>query len=447
MWHRTTSLVACVFTALAPLAMAAGGSPLPTTETAPANQAIGIGALRVYLELGSDFDQAPPTEQQQMLRLIDNRGQRADLEASALAAIAQVEPQTPIDQLVAAEGTTVADDLLAARLSYARHLAANQANDAANAARQFRACQQYSALAANAIEQSIKGDTQTLEQWLTHPYSRRRGAQQQSAMVTNLRDSGLSPAHRTLLAAAGLSDAQTKAYIADLLKRKPQEIGSSATELLAGINNARRQTAERLQALANSDPGQLAGPGQETFLVANPADKPETITLSIRRASIPPAWKVIVLNADERGAGAGSKPKFPIAEELPGQRYTVHLPPGQRTRITSIVIPVGEVAQDTMASWAVEGAIGEKPIGGMMLQMRVPASIPPVQLPQVGRAGGTSSLAEPTVAAAAPPSTPAAPRAQRLRPYLWLFLIVLLLIVLLLVLRRVQAADRRGRSA
>jgi hypothetical protein len=446
MWYRTTPLVACVFTALARLVMAGSGPPLPTTATAAAaNQAVGIIALRVYLELGSDFDQAPPTEQLQMLRLIDNRGQRADLETSALAAIAHVEPQTPIDQFVAAEGTTVADDLLAARLSYARHLAANQANDDANAARQFRACQQYAALAANAIEQSIKGDTQTLEHWLTHPYSRRRGAQQQSAMVTKLRDSGLSPAHRTLLAATGLSDAQIKAYVADLLKRNPQEIGSSATELLAGINNARRQTAQRLRALANSDPGQLAGPGQETFLVANPADKPETITLSIRRASLPPAWKVIVLNADE--PGGGGKPKFPVAEESPGQRYTVHLPPGERTRITSIVIPVGEVVQDTVASWAVEGAIGEKPIGGMMLQMRVPASIPPVQLPPVGRAGGTSSLAEPTVATASPPPTPTTPRAQHLRPYLWLLLIVLLLIVLLLVLRRAQATDRRGRSS
>ena len=249
---------------------------------------------------------------------------------------------------------------------------------------------------------------------------------------------GLPAKSLEVLHASGATQEQIDSYLQQILANKPEEIGASAADFFADIENARRAVVERLRALAAASPAALAGPTHQTFLVANPSDRDATVTLRVRRASIPPAWAIAIVNADEP---AGQKPKYPVREAEPGRTYTLQLPGHAQTRVAAEVTPVGDVAEDTVASWAVEGSIDGAVIGGMMMQMHVPASIPPVQLPPIRSAVDTSAASS---TAAASPSAGGGLGSGSTRVSLFIGGAVLLLVVLAAVL---VIRSKKGRGA
>jgi hypothetical protein len=116
---------------------------------------------------------------------------------------------------------------------------------------------------------------------------------------------------------------------------------------------------------------------QATYMVGNPHDKEETINLFIRPVSIPPDWKLSIVDTEQQA-------KFKVKEIEPGKHYTVTLPPKAEIEVTSMVVPVSEVGANTTARWAVEGKIGNELIGGMVHEMNVPHIIADLKLPLVG---------------------------------------------------------------
>ncbi len=363
----------------------AGADPPPEARPSTFAAQADAPAIEALLDLGSEFSSLDAAQKKRVLVLIDNRGRRLDLERDIVTALDRADPESPYDTLAAAQGRGEADDLEAAYHSFARYVAAEQALDAESAARQLRAFQQYLALAADAIEMGLKGDDETLRQMSGRPALRRRGPAEQAAFVASLRSSGLPAKSLEVLRARGATDAQQAEYLRRLLAMKPEEIGTSADDFLAAIDEARRKLVEYLRALATANPAAMAGPTYQTFLVGNPGNREGRVTLRIRRASVPPTWKIAIVNAAEPDE---AKPAYRVTESEPGRTYTLQLPAHGQARVAAVVTPVGNVAEGTTASWAVEGTIDGVLIGGMLMEMHVPASVPPVRLPPIEPAAG-----------------------------------------------------------
>jgi len=157
--------------------------------------------------------------------------------------------------------------------------------------------------------------------------------------------------------------------------------------------------AERIAALpARGDAGDASARGLvQTFLVGNPHDHEETVDLFLRPISIPPNWKISVVNA-EQGQG-GTKPSGPQVQETEaGKHYAVRLPAKGEIKVASVLIPVGEVGAHTTARWAVEGKVGDELIGGMVLEMNVPYTVADLKLPPVGSKDVEDELPTPSKA-------------------------------------------------
>ena len=127
----------------------------------------------------------------------------------------------------------------------------------------------------------------------------------------------------------------------------------------------------------------------QTYLVGNPHDKEENVDLFIRPISIPPDWKLSIVNAEKAEASAQAKlgdapSKFPVVEREAGKHYAVTLPPKTEIKVGSVLVPKSELGANTTARWAVEGKIGNELIGGMVHEMNVPYIVADLKLPPVG---------------------------------------------------------------
>ena len=155
-----------------------------------------------------------------------------------------------------------------------------------------------------------------------------------------------------------------------------------------------RQSADELDRLdVNSSASEISGipggPLVQTYLVGNPHDKEENVDLFIRPISIPPDWKLSIVNAEKAEASAQAKlgdapSKFPVVEREAGKHYAVTLPPKTEIKVGSVLVPKSELGANTTARWAVEGKIGNELIGGMVHEMNVPYIVADLKLPPVG---------------------------------------------------------------
>lgn len=166
--------------------------------------------------------------------------------------------------------------------------------------------------------------------------------------------------------AAGMSDAQVGENVATLLAAEDPAVALGPRERLADEAAAWRTIAEELEAAGLT----LAGTADpklrpraamvSTFLVENPREAPETIALTIRPASLSPDWELAIVPVGRLPDGT-----FPeVYEDEVGRAYRVDLPARTRVPMTTIVVPFGEVAEESTARWAVEGRIRGELLGG-----------------------------------------------------------------------------------
>jgi hypothetical protein len=214
-------------------------------------------------------------------------------------------------------------------------------------------------------------------------------------LVERLRGGGkLTSDELSLLSNAGLSDQDIKAFVANVREATELPIVSGPRALLFEWVKLCRQSADeadKLAALPFSS-GEENKPGQpliQTYTVANPHDRQETVDLFIRPIAIPADWKLSIVNAEEGQRGEATKagsnpPKYPVHELDSGKHYNITLPAKAEAQVASVVIPVGEVGARTTARWAVEGKIGNELIGGLVHEMNVPYIIADLKLPPVG---------------------------------------------------------------
>ena len=203
-----------------------------------------------------------------------------------------------------------------------------------------------------------------------------------------------TPDQLNLLKQAGVSEQQATAAVEAILAQKEIPPVKSFRATLLQIAAQDRQSANEAEQIADSpvNTGEEGKPGQplmQTYTVANPHDTQETVDLFIRPISIPPDWKLSIVNAEEvqttqQANNPVIQPKYPVHEIDPGKHYNIWLPAKTGTKVASVVIPVGEVGAHTTARWAVEGKIGDELIGGMVHEMNVPYIIAALQLPPVG---------------------------------------------------------------
>lgn len=206
---------------------------------------------------------------------------------------------------------------------------------------------------------------------------------------------------------------------ADKVEKQASQLPPDKPErtALLEVVSLNRKTADQAEHLDTSPTApELAGqpglPLAQTYTVANPHDKQENVDLFIRPISIPPDWKLSIVNAEQVEASTqgakpgGDAPKFPVREVEAGKHYAVTLPAKAEVKVASMVIPVGEVGANTTARWAVEGYIGANNIGGqpvggeliggMVHEMNVPYIIPDLKLPPVGSKETEEDLTAPS---------------------------------------------------
>lgn len=205
----------------------------------------------------------------------------------------------------------------------------------------------------------------------------------------------LTPDQLKQLLSAGVSETQARKMVNSFIVHKDDIVLKSDRTLAMEGAALYRQAADEVDQLDVSPtaPEVASEPGLplvQTYSVGNPHDRPENVDLFIRSISVPPDWKLSIVNAeyvegsDQTGKVGGSAPKFPVREVEAGKHYTIDLPTKAEAKVASLVVPVGEIGARTTARWAVEGKIGNQLIGGMVHEMNVPYIIPDLQLPPVG---------------------------------------------------------------
>lgn len=333
--------------------------------------------LQVRFELASDFAPSDTRQRDDVLSMLEERGSASDQERTFAHAAFRAAPDSKYRSLAPAQTIKADAYVLALGSSYARYRGALVSGDKGWSAKQLKAAQEYARLAADALLAESQQDDQDVVRLQRIPFAVRRSSADEAAFVEGLKKSGLSPELHKLLQVGGLSETEIAAFQQRLLKLPPEEIGTSPAEMLSGIAETRRELADELGAFASAMPGSLARRSAQTLVVSNPHDKEETIDLVIRPISIPPDWKLSVMNEEEQS-------KFKVREIEQGRRYAVTLPAQAQVRVASVVVPVGEVGTNTTARWAVEGKIGDELIGGMVHEMNVPYIIADLKLPPVG---------------------------------------------------------------
>ena len=336
-----------------------------------------------------------------------DRFNHSDRKAKAGAKAAKDPPDLAYQRLAVAPSDSVAGYVDALTASMERYAGAEAAGDRSWTARHFTAMQLYLGRAAEALRRDADAAQKEGEQLPPDDAAtqgRLEAARQQ--VLARLRRTGLTPEDFKALRAAGVPEETARATMYRVMAypqqsmtgklMDPEEgyidvvplpVRSIRAMLLHSATEQRKlaDEAERIAALpARGDAGDASARGLvQTFLVGNPHDHEETVDLFLRPISIPPNWKISVVNA-EQGQG-GTKPSGPQVQETEaGKHYAVRLPAKGEIKVASVLIPVGEVGAHTTARWAVEGKIGDDLIGGMVLEMNVPYTIADLKLPPVG---------------------------------------------------------------
>src|SRR5262249_22468824 len=148
---------------------------------------------------------------------------------------------------------------------------------------------------------------------------------------------------------------------AQLLKKGSMPVKGLRSSLLK-VAALYRQSADKASGLAGAgfssgSIGTAGAPIAQSYLVGNPHDREESVDLFIRRASLPPEWKVSIANAEPESSG---RAQGHVEEVQAGQHYRVQLPANGQVTVMSVVVPVGIVGENTRARWADEGRIGEE---------------------------------------------------------------------------------------
>lgn len=98
---------------------------------------------------------------------------------------------------------------------------------------------------------------------------------------------------------------------------------------------------------------------------------------------MPADWKVSIADAEPQTKDG--KPAAQLVKEVePGVHYSVRLQAKGEVRVASVVVPAGEIGENTTARWTVEGLIGDELLGGMMQELHVPALLADLELPPTG---------------------------------------------------------------
>lgn len=334
-------------------------------------------ALEMMLDLASDFARADPSVKAEVLALLEREFSALSQESDLVDALFATSPDSHYRAVVPAKAAQAVEYLRASGISNARFKAAQAAGDREWIAKHLKAAQEYAALAAKALIAEAQTDKRDGDRLQVSRFLMRRPPEQQAVSVDKMKTNGLSPEHRKLLLDRGETDAEIQEFQKQLLESPTDHIGRTAIELMSEIAADREELARQLNVFAQASPGAVTGTNSQAFVVGNPHDKEETIDLFIRPISIPPDWKLSLLDVEEQA-------KVKVREIEPGKHYAVTLPAKVQLNVASVVVPVGEVGTNTTARWAVEGKIGEELIGGMVHEMNVPYLIPDLKLPPVG---------------------------------------------------------------
>lgn len=332
-----------------------------------------------------------------------------------------VSPEPDFTSLVAAEGDRPLDYIIAMHMSNARLVAAENTGQRDWMSKHHTAAKKYAALAAVALRRQAAEDEQQAASLQSQAFAVRRSPEEAAKVSEQLKQHGLSEVHRGLLKESGLTPEEITAYERKVQGTPPGDLGISIVELYQKIAKARQDLAASLEQFAG-DRETISGQLGQSFVVGNPHDRDEVVHLVLRRAAMPPEWTLSLVEVEP--TGGKSAQRLEVVEA--GRQYQVRLPAKGSIRMASIVTPVGTVAENTTARWAVEGRIGEELLGGIVQEVNVPAFLPNLELPPV---------AAPTPVAVTVP-TPDPPPAEPQRPIvLWLgagglFLSVALILLL-----------------
>jgi hypothetical protein len=355
--------------------------------------------LQVAVELASDMAAAPGADRQQHLDTLYQHLEGVDAEHTFAEELLAAARDREFTALVAAEGERPIDYVIAARRSYSRLKTAESAGERDWISRHHTAAKKYVALAAEALRRQAAENENAAAKLQTERFAVRRSPEEAERFLKQLKRDGLSQKHRKLLSESGLSPEEIAAYQQIVQATPAAELGVSMVELYRKIAETRRQLATSLDEFAR-DHRWVSGPLGDSFLVGNPHDREAVVQLLVRRVAMPPEWTV---SLSEVEPATGEKAAKRLKEVEKGKRYEVRLPAGGQIRVASEVTPVGVVAENTTARWAIEGMIGGELLGGIVQEVNVPGFLPDLQLPAI-------AAAQPQVAAgeAAPATQPTA---------------------------------------
>lgn len=355
----------------------AATNPGQSQGEAPVESDKRRSALPALFELASDFHLGDEASRSNLVAMIEERTLTSHEENLLIHGADTAQPDGNYRRIAPAAADVAYAYLRALQSSYNRLQGALAAADKDWGARQFKATQQCAALAAAALTGEAERDDRDLAELQKAPFAMRRSSEKQAAFAQQVKTSGLPPELVGLMRESGGTDAQIAAIQKGIAQAPPNDIGISPAEMLAGTAKSRRSLAAELTRIAQATPGELAAKSAQTFELSNPHDREETIDLIIRPVSIPPDWKLSLVDVEEQA-------KFKVREVEAGKHYVVTLPAKTKVKVASVVIPVGEVGTNTTARWAVEGKIGNELIGGMMHEMNVPYIVADLKLPPVG---------------------------------------------------------------
>jgi hypothetical protein len=341
---------------------------------------LATDAITVAVELASDLAPGQESRRTEVLDALAAELYQAELETQQAMRGLDVEPNLSCAGLIAAPTATPAGYLAAVRASYACFLGAQEKGDHAGTSEHFTAVGMYAELARASLLREVEGDEAKLAALADEPFANRRSLEDAAAFVERIEREGLPPPHIEYLRAGGLDDQAVERYRAELLSRPAEEVGISIAEFYRNLIEFRRGAADSLLELTDGGAAAVAMPRASTFLVGNPKDEARTVTLTLRRISIPADWDLLI--EDMPGEEPNQSPR--VRKVTAG--YEVQLGPKEQIRVASVVVPRGIVERDTTARWAVEGRIGSELLGGIVHELYVPAVLSGLTLPPVGSA-------------------------------------------------------------
>ncbi len=374
------------------------------TSQPPEAKATARSALRLLLYLASET--ASKEIPEQLLDQIHKRMLSAEAERLLTDNMMKGPAAPDFHGLVASHGKQPFDYLQAAGESYARVMAAEKAGERDWVAKHLTAARIYAGRAVQGMRAEAKEDDEQLAQLRSGPLAVRRSTEQAKAFLNDLKTNGPNAEHRQLLLASAYQEGEFDTYVKQLLATPVEKLGMTPVELLANTATLRRDLAGWLEHFAQGGYAARAQAKATTYVVANPRDNDATIDLFIRPVAIPPGWKLSVVDAPQpmkdSAAKSKAKPKKQVEEVVPGKHYRVKLPAKGELKVASVVVPVGEVGENTTARWAVEGKIGDELIGGMVHELDVSAYVSDLALPPVvspaAPEGAVTIAAAPTTA-------------------------------------------------